>query len=145
MHSDQPLRIGVTLHYRDDQQSIWENGIFQNCFFLVQLLQKIPQVEFACLLIDREDPLPLPDTLWMDEHNIPVLGWKDGMESLNTVIEMSALLPDDWAHAFRAKGGRYYWMRVGNDYFLDVERAIYNQPPASLCSDKVYDAVWTLP
>lgn len=140
-----PLRVGVTLHYRDDQQSIWENGIFQNCFFLIQLLRKTPGVEMVCLLIDREESTDLPDSLWMDEFNIPVLGLLDGMEQLNTVIEMSALLPDDWAHDFRAKGGHYYWMRVGNDYFLDVERAVYNQSPASLVSDKIYDAVWTLP
>lgn len=145
MHNQSPLRIGVSLHYRDDQQSIWENGIFQNCFFLIQMLKKMPGVEYTCLLIDREVSISLPDSLWMDELNIPVLGLNDGMETLNVVIEMSALLPDDWAHSFREKGGRYYWMRVGNDYFLDVERAVYNQSPASLVSDKIYDAIWTLP
>ncbi len=145
MKKNSQLRIGVTLHYRDDQQSIWENGIFQNCFFLIQLLKKIPEVEFACLLIDREESVRLPDALWMDTLNLSVLGLNDGMEQLNIVIEMSALLPDEWAHSFRNKGGRYYWMRVGNDYFLDVERAIYNKSPASLVSDKVYDAIWTLP
>lgn len=127
MQKNSQLRIGVTLHYRDDQQSIWENGIFQNCFFLIQLLKKIPEVEFACLLIDREESVRLPDALWMDTLNLSVLGLNDGMEQLNIVIEMSALLPDEWAHSFRNKGGRYYWMRVGNDYFLDVERAIYNK------------------
>ena len=34
------LRVGVTLYVRSGQQSIWENGIFQNCAFLVQLFNQ---------------------------------------------------------------------------------------------------------
>jgi len=145
VNNHQQLRIGVTIHYRDDYQSVWENGIFQNCFFLVKLFEKLPNVEFACLLVDRDTSISLPKTLLMDNENINILGLDDGMEVLNIVIEMSALLPDEWAHLFREKGGRYYWMRVGNDYFLDVERTVYNKPHAALIGNKKYDAIWTLP
>jgi hypothetical protein len=34
---------------------------------------------------------------------------------------------------------------VGNEYFIDVERSIYNLPHAGLIGGKVYDAIWTLP
>ena len=38
------LSVGVTLHIRNGAQSLWENGIFQNCLFLVMLLQQAPHV-----------------------------------------------------------------------------------------------------
>ena len=34
------LRVGVTLYIRDENQTIWENGIFQNTFFLLNLLKQ---------------------------------------------------------------------------------------------------------
>ena len=38
------LKVGVTLHIRNGTQSLWENGIFQNCLFLVMLLERVPHV-----------------------------------------------------------------------------------------------------
>ena len=44
MKRPRKLKIGVTLFLREGAQSIWENGIFQNSFFLINLLQKSPAV-----------------------------------------------------------------------------------------------------
>ena len=32
------LRVGVSIFVRKGEQSVWENGIYQNCIFLVMLL-----------------------------------------------------------------------------------------------------------
>jgi hypothetical protein len=69
----------------------------------------------------------------------------NALAMLKIMIALADLLPDEWAAQFRARGGRYAWMRVGNDYVIDVERAIFNKPNAGLISGKQYDAVWTLP
>ena len=34
MSSVSSLRIGVSIYVRKGAQSLWENGIFQNCLFL---------------------------------------------------------------------------------------------------------------
>ena len=34
------LRVGVTIFIRDGEQSLWENGIFQNSHFLLMLLER---------------------------------------------------------------------------------------------------------
>ena len=44
------LRVGITLAIREGAQSIWENGIFQNCAFLVHLFKLSPAVEDAVLI-----------------------------------------------------------------------------------------------
>ena len=37
------LKVGVSIFVRKGEQSLWENGIFQNCLFLVMLLMRSPQ------------------------------------------------------------------------------------------------------
>ena len=138
------LRVGVTLQLRQGQQSIWENGIFQNCAFLVQLLQRSPAVERA-VLVNGGDAQAPADTMMLKQTGFPVVGLPEAMQSLDVVIEMSALLPQDWMAQFRRKGGRTAMMKVGNDYVIDIERAMFAKPPAWLVSDKQYDAIWTLP
>lgn len=143
-HPGRKLRVGVTLHLRRGEQSIWENGIFQNCAFLVQLLEKSPAVGRA-VLVNGGDADAAADAMMLGGTGITVMGLAEAMHSLDVVIEMNALLSEEWWTAFRAKGGRTAWMRVGNDYVIDIERAMFNKPNGSLVSDKVYDAVWTLP
>ena len=47
---DRKLKVGVTLFVRKGVQSMWENGIFQNCVFLAQLLSLSPVVEQAYIV-----------------------------------------------------------------------------------------------
>ena len=138
------LRVGVTLHVRSGPQSIWENGIFQNCAFLVQLFNQSPAVERAVLVLDG-DVDQVNDAMMLGDLGIDMIGLDQAMQTLDVVVEMSAQLNEDWVRQFRERGGRYAWMRVGNDYVIDIERAMFNKPHGGLCSNKPYDAVWTLP
>lgn len=138
------LRVGVTLHLRGGHQSIWENGIFQNCAFLVQLLNQSSAVKRA-VLVNGGDAAVVPEAMMLQGTGLAVIGLAEALQSLDVVIEMSALLPVEWAAQFRQRGGRLAWMRVGNDYVIDIERSMFDKPSGSLVSDKHYDAVWTLP
>lgn len=137
------LHVGVTLNVREGFQSVWENGIFQNCAFLVQLLNQSPAVERA-VLINPAGVKP-NQAMMLDDLGLHIVSLDHAMESLDVIIEMSAMLDDDFVTAFKAKGGRYAWMRVGNDYVIDIERAMFDKPNAGLCNRKPYDAVWTIP
>lgn len=141
---DRKLRVGVTIHLRKGEQSIWENGIFQNCIFLVQLFQQSTEVEQA-VLVNGGDSEVASDGMLLQHTGVKILTPDQAMQTLDVVVEMSAMLADEWVHAFRQRGGRYAWMRVGNDYVIDIERAMFDKPPGALCSAKPYDAVWTIP
>lgn len=141
---DRKLRVGVTLHLRRGVQSIWENGIFQNCVFLVQLLNHIDVVERAVLVLGGEGGVP-HESMMLENIGIDMVDLEEAQKTLDVVIEMSSQLADDWVTSFRQKGGRYVWMRVGNDYVIDIERAMFDKPHAGLAGDKPYDAVWTIP
>jgi len=143
-HPQRKLRVGVSLHLRNGHQSIWENGIFQNCVFLVQLLARSPQVERAWLVVGGETDVA-HEAMQLQHAGVEMMDMAQALHALDVMVEMSSQVADEWSREFRARGGRLAWMRVGNDYVIDIERAIFDKPPASLCSDKVYDAIWTLP
>ena len=138
------LRIGVTLFLRDEKQTIWENGIFQNCFFLLQTLRKSPLVEWCCVVVSGPGT-PEKSAAFLKGAEAPVITMAEAMDTLDVVIELSAQLDGEWGKAFAARGGRIIAMRVANDYVIDAERMAFKLPPGLLMTQTPYHEVWTLP
>jgi hypothetical protein len=137
------LVVGVSLFVRGAGQSLWENGIFQNCLLLILLLRKSPLVGQA-VMVNGGDQVADPQMM-LGEWNVPLLSMDEAMQRCDVVIEMSAQFSADWIAAFRQRGGKVVTMRVGNDYVIDIERAMFNKPSGFLFSGAPYDGVWTIP
>lgn len=138
------LRVGVTLYIRDDGQSLWENGIFQNCYFLLMLLNKSEIVD-SCFVVNGGPAEPSGHSDLVSSAPAPIISLSDALENLDVIIELSAQLDPAWAALFRERGGRIVGMRVANDHVIDAERMIFNLPHALLMSGTKYDVIWTLP
>jgi hypothetical protein len=149
-HTGQPtslmkLRVGISIFVRKGSQSVWENGIFQNCFFLATLLNRSSLVKEVYLVAGGGDGRASDGGDFLADSPVPVIDMDSAAASrLDVMIEMSAQLNREWIVAFRANGGRVASMRVGNDYVIDNERMVFGQPHALLISGAPYDAVWTL-
>lgn len=138
------LRVGVTLYIRDESQSIWENGIFQNTFFLLNLLKQSPVVEWTCVVAGGPgDPTAARDLL--SHSDVPVISMAEALETLDLVIELSAQLDPEWGRTFVERGHRIIAMRVANDFVIDAERMAFGLPAALVMSGVPYQEVWTLP
>ncbi len=138
------LKVGVSLFVRKGEQSLWENGIFQNCLFLVMLLRKIPSVAEVYLVIGGGDGDLDDARRFVKDAPAPLIDMADAATRLDLMIEMSAQLDRAWIANFRDRGGKVVSMRVGNDYVIDIERMIFNLPHALLISGAPYDEIWTL-
>jgi len=141
---ERKLRVGVTIAIRSTTQTIWENGIGQNCIFLARLLANSPQVGRS-VLINANSEITPSATLMLGETGLDIIPLAEAAQHLDVIIEMGAQLPDDWVARFKKGGGRYAAMRVGNDYVIDIERAMFDRPNGSLSTAKTFDAVWTIP
>ncbi|MDF7675208.1 DUF2827 domain-containing protein [Neisseriaceae bacterium ESL0693] len=139
------LRIGISLFVRKGGQSMWENGIFQNCIFLAMLLQKSPIVEDVVLVIGGGDAEEQEISDFLKDSPVPYIDMETAAAKLDVMIEMSAQLDQAWVVNFKAKGGKVVSMRVGNDYVIDIERMIFDKPAALLITNAPYDEIWTLP
>ena len=141
----QKLRVGISIFVRKGEQSLWENGIFQNCLFLVLLLLKAPNVSATFLVFGGGDGDAADARRFMADSPVPLIDMPTAKESIDVMIEMSAQLSREWAESFRAKGGKIVSMRVGNDYVIDIERMVFNKDPGMLITGAPCDEIWTLP
>jgi hypothetical protein len=141
----QALRIGVTLHLRDGFQSIWKNGALQNVVFLAQLLRNSPLVGEVMIVHDQEEGQRAHEAMQLDSLGLLLVDRHYAQQNTDVIIEFGAQFSEEWHEAYRARGGRTVWMRIGNDFVIDAERAIFELPNASLRTRKVFDAVWTIP
>lgn len=138
------LKVGVSVFVRKGEQSLWENGIFQNCLFLVMLLMRSPRVSATYLVAGGGDGAPT-DARFLADSPVPVIDMTTAAVELDVMLEMSAQLSREWVVAFREKGGKVASMRVGNDYVIDIERMVFDKPNGLLINGAPYHAVWTLP
>jgi hypothetical protein len=139
------LKVGVSIFIRKGEQSLWENGVYQNCLFLVMLLLRSPRVQSAVLVAGGGDGGPADATSFLADSPVPVIDMATAGQELDLMIEMSAQLAREWSLAFRERGGKIVSMRVGNDYVIDIERMIFDKPHGLLISGAPYDEVWTIP
>jgi hypothetical protein len=139
------LNVGVSIFIRKSEQSLWENGIFQNCLYLVMLLKRSPRVKATYLVTGGGDGGPEDAKRFLVDSPAPLIDMETAMTKLDVMIEMSAQLNKEWSIKFRDGGGKIITMRVGNDYVIDIERMVFNLQHALLISGAPYDEVWTLP
>lgn len=138
------LRVGVSIFVRKGEQSIWENGIYQNCIFLVMLLMRSPLVETTYLVAGGGDGEPADAKHFLADSPVPLIDMNEAAATLDVMIEMSAQLAREWVVAFRERGGKIVSMRVGNDYVIDIERMVFDKPNGLLITGAPYHEVWTL-
>lgn len=138
------LRIGVTIFVRKGSQSLWENGIYQNCLFLVMLLERLPTVSQTYLVMGGDGGAE-DGARFIIDSPVPLIDMATAAEELDVMVEMSAQLDSQWAIAFKARGGKVVTMRVGNDYVVDIERMMFDKPHSQLVANTPYDEIWTLP
>lgn len=138
------LKVGVTLFIRGGGQSLWENGLGQNCNFLTMLLMRSPVVA-RCFVVNGASPAGQRDDVFETELLCPVITMDEALRDLDLVIELGAHVPPAWAAQFRARGGRIIGMRVANDYVIDTESMVHALPPAQVAHGITYDQIWTLP
>ncbi|SMG61150.1 DUF2827 domain-containing protein [Paraburkholderia susongensis] len=139
------LKVGVSIFVRKGQQSMWENGIFQNCIFLVMLLMRSPLVGATYLVAGGGNGTPADAKDFLVDSPVPVIDMNEAAATLDLMIEMSAQLDRNWIIPFRDKGGKVVSMRVGNDYVIDIERMVFDLSHGLLISGAPYDEVWTIP
>lgn len=137
------IRVGITLLVRKGAQSVWENGIFQNVFFLAQTLSASPHIAQASIVCcgdgNAEDR-----ARFMEDSPVPWIDEQQALQQLDVLIEMSSGMPDAWVNQFRARGSKLVVYAVGNDFAIDAERLAFQLPHGRIIPQTPRDAVWTL-
>ena len=138
------VNVGVSLLLRDGQQSLWENGIFQNTHFLVELLKLSPAVDKVFIVAAGPGSIERGDGFLADAP-APIIDMSEALDALDVMIELSAQVELTWALRFAELGKRIVSMHVASDFIIDAERTAFDLAPGFCMAEVPYHEVWTLP
>jgi hypothetical protein len=108
------INVGISLCVRKDT-NVWNNGINQNIGLLALLLTKSDAVGKVYFL-NGGDSDEMPAALAFDRINVPLVWPREVTDELDVVIEMGAILPNEWMRHAHACGVRFCCYGVGHNY-----------------------------
>ncbi|KVV52637.1 hypothetical protein WT27_28880 [Burkholderia territorii] len=135
------MRVGISI-LTHAGQSVWENGLNQNIFFLGQLLQTLPMVR-EVVLLNCGDQASVPP-----EAEAAALGWpllfpRDATDRVDVVIEMGGGLDVAWLDYVRARGKKVIFMCCGQPYAALAEPSVFKRS-GYFSRPQRCDVVWML-
>lgn len=133
--------VGVTLHTAPGI-SIFSNGATQNCFFLIELLRSLPNVEKVYAISDTKEP---PPESMLGKLGIELTPPGDVYGELDVLIEAGVQVEPSVVDQIHDRGGRAVAYRFGNAYVIDTEITIHGKPARSIFNGAKFDEVWTNP
>ncbi|QVN21293.1 DUF2827 family protein [Burkholderia pyrrocinia] len=135
------MRIGISV-LTHAGQSVWENGLGQNVFFLVQLLQKIPFVT-EIVLLNCGDQRHVASEAGDALPGIRLVAPRDATDLIDLVFEMGGGLDVEWLDHIRARGKKVVFFCCGQPYAGLIEPTVFKKngyfSRATRC-----DEVWML-
>jgi len=138
------LKIGITLALKENNESIWTNGIKQNVLMLVDLLKKSQNNYQVCILntinLDwSAKPYYLTD--------IDIFNFKEKYMEMDLLIVMGAQVHNDDLNKFKEdKNKRVISYKCGNNYVIHLEETLFKEDIKTYAQyETQYDEVWYIP
>ncbi|MGU8077151.1 DUF2827 family protein [Burkholderia pyrrocinia] len=136
------MRIGISI-LTHAGQSVWENGLNQNVFFLAQLLRTLPMVDEVVLLNCGDQTSVMPEAQTA-AAGFPLLRPHEALDRIDLIIEMGGALPLEWLDYARALGKQVVFMCCGQPYVALIEPSIFKRD-GYFARPQRCDEVWILP
>lgn len=138
------MNVGISICARKDT-NVWNNGINQNIALLALLLSKSPSVE-KVFFLNGGDIDTLPAALAFDGLNVPLVWPRDVTDELDVVIEMGAILSEEWMRHAHACGVRFVCFGVGHNYNAVAETVVFGRDAGIHLTDpSLRVETWGLP
>jgi len=136
------LKIGITLGLKDNNESIWTNGIKQNVLILLDLLKKSENNYDICILNTiKVDWSKKPTYL----NDVDIFYFKEKFMEMDLLIVMGAQVGVEDLNAFKQnKNKKVVSYKCGNNYILHLEESLFKEKFDSEYETQ-FDEVWYIP
>jgi hypothetical protein len=139
------MKIGITLGLKDNQESIWTNGIKQNVLMLVHLLKNSEKNYEVCILNSMNiDLTEKPSYL----DGVDIHYFNDKFLEMDLLIVMGAQIFDYQLETFKKSGPnkKVVSYKCGNNYVIHMENILFKpSEDKKFQYEKQYDEVWYVP
>lgn len=141
------MRIGITIGLKEENESLWINGIKLNALYLANTLKAIG--EHDVFILDTSDKVKDISKVTWNTADFPIFKFKDKLSEIDLLITLGTSLPDEWVPALKHKNKNIKIVKYqcGNNYVVDMERVIFGDPEAKGVAswDIGHDETWLIP
>lgn len=139
------LKLGITvIAGQDAHAALWSSGIAQNIVYLALLFQRLPEVEFCCLVSCPPGAGPEAHPL-AELYGLPTQQLQDACQSLDVIVELGARAETEHTGPFRERGGKLISYMAGNTMAMNFEDLASRVPYGDFINEVGFDATWITP
>jgi len=136
------MKIGITLALKDNQESIWTNGIKLNVLILTKLL-KLSKKNYEVCILNTINVDWSKKPYYLNE--IDIYNFNEKFMDMDLIIVMGAQVHEDDLKKFKeTKNKKVISYKCGNNYILHVEDTLFKEEKTSFY-ERDYDEIWYIP
>lgn len=140
------MNIGITIGLREENESMWINGIKLNAILLANALKQIGKYDIY--IVDTSNTVEDLTKVRWDHNRFPVIKLQEAVKKIDLMITLGTSFPTETMEYFKNLGPnkRIVKYMCGNSYVIEMERAIFAADSAGLAPwDVGADQVWYVP
>ena len=136
------ISIGITICLREENESVWTNGIKQNAIFLAKTFMNSDK-NYNVYIVNTSD-VKITDKLGWDIEKYKTVQLNDIKDELDIIFPLGGALDGNWTKYFRDKGCKVVPYKCGNEYIISMENIMFNARESKPNYHQV-DQVWNIP
>ena len=139
------MNIGITLGLTEDYESMWVNGIKLNVLNFAKTLMEIG--DHNVWLLDTSNRVKDLKKVSWDYKKFKIFKFSEKSKDVDLLFMLGTSLPDTWIAELKKKNPNIKIIKYqcGNNYVIDMERSIFNDPKILPTWDGLHDETWFIP
>jgi hypothetical protein len=139
------LTIGITIGLKNEDETLWNNGIKQNAVFLAEALRNCSNV--ALVVLVNTTQVQITERLPWNLERWPTVSFDTTKDKLDVLIELGGQIDEDQTAYLKQRGTRLVSYCCGFEYIHAMESILFNRPlwGYNLYVNQRYDAIWMVP
>jgi DNA-dependent RNA polymerase auxiliary subunit epsilon len=135
--------IAITLGVRENNESLWINGIKLNSLYLAKLLKNIGKYNVFFANTTSKDFTQYA----FDTNEFPVHHISDVKDDIDILISLGGQIDQDMTTYLKNKKTKIVSYKCGNEYVIRMENVLFNQDIGNsiIWCNPDYDEIWCVP
>jgi hypothetical protein len=138
------INIGLSVSIKEDNKSMWSNGILQNVFNLATVLNNSKNnYNVYAVNIANVDIKELP---WGNDTFLKCYKFDEIKDDIDLMIMIGSQIYTNWADYIKKRGCKIISYHCGSNYIVDMEKSLFgNEENPNPSYFNYYDETWMIP
>lgn len=139
---DKKLNIGITICLKEEDESVWVNGIKQNAIFLARMLMN--STKNYNVFIVNTSHIKISQKLGWDIEKYKTVSFTEYKDKLDIMFILGGSLSKENVTYLQNRNCKVVSYKCGNDYVINMENVIFDRLDQPLSLPQV-DDIWSIP